>query len=79
MTYGSTTAYMFCSSISTMAFMRRRSSCSVGSSSLTAALNMYQPVPVGFTLRPYLLARRTIAWTSSVDAGSTTAACRGMK
>ena len=38
----------------------------------------YQPVPCGFTLRPYLLASRTIAWTSSVEPGSTTAAGRGM-
>ncbi len=37
MTYGSTTAYMFFSSISTMAFMRRMSSCSVASSSLMGA------------------------------------------
>ena len=78
MTYGSTTAYMFWSSISTILFMRRMSSCSVASVSLMGPDQWYQPVPCGFTLRPYLLARRTIAWTSSVEPGSTTAAGRGM-
>ena len=78
MTYGSTTAYMFCSSISTMAPMRRMSSCSVASESLTGPDQWYQPVPCGFTLRPYLLASRTTAWTSSVEPGRTTAAGRGM-
>ena len=55
MTYGSTTAYMFCASISTMAFMRRMSSCTVGSSSLTAALNSVPAGPMRLHLEAVLV------------------------
>jgi hypothetical protein len=71
-TYGSTTAIMFFSSISTMRSMRRRSICTTWSGR-SGAFHAPSPVLSALYWQPMRLQIRTISATCSVVSGKTTA------